>query len=916
MNTTSWQKRALQAMTVAAVLYWSLAIHQAFFSHPYRILGMAGFTVDLRDGGLVVIQVQKTDRQGSPGLGHQAGLQVGDRLQVLVDGRGGRWPLDGFLPFSRALRSLRLGEEWVLEVQRPLEGKAAAPVRVVLPAVTRADLFSAERTFNTILIYITPLLALAAAFIIGYAKPEDRIAFLASGMFICMANLVGVGSLLYPAGLREFAQIYAIVSGSLLVYLFLRFFLLFPSPSIIERKLPWLKRVFLAVALAEMAGALAATAFAWHSYAAQTRFQPVQRFFEPVLNWATLLMALTALASLVLNTVQARSKDERRRLLIILVGALTAVLSLLGYILFGMITGTYPLGLVITVVLLLACFPAAFIYAIVKHRVMGIRLILRRGIQYALVSKGFLLIEAVALFVVVGWVLGPSVERLLPGVRREALAVLLFFLVALMALGIRRINKRILPAIDRLFFRDAYNAQQVLSDLSRAVRQVATQPAALVQMVAEKISDSLYPDKVAIFLDPSALEPAPVGRPGPGGFRCFYRCVRPGNREPNGTIGGPCQELYLPDHSVTAKAVSAISPENPEPLDVYLDDPRSWAGGLVRREDPDDPAASERRLLERLNARLLVPLATREGILGFASLGEKLSEEPYTREDKQLLLTVAEQTAQALDYAHLIREVADQERLKRDIEIAKEVQQQMLPQALPRVATLEFTGTCLPARGVGGDYYDFISLPGGKLGIALGDISGKGVFAAMLMSSLHAMMHSNALKYGDRAAALMEDINRLMLDATQGQRFATFFYGVFDEATRDLTYVNAGHNYPMLFRPRERSAGKGSEILQGFELTRLEEGGTVLGFLAEAAYRQATVRLAPDDLLVIFSDGITEAKNEGDEEYGEERLAACAATGLGRAPADLMDHILRDVEAFSGPTPQYDDITLVVARVR
>ena len=903
-------------MTVAAVLYWSLAIHQAFFSDSFRILGMAGFTVDLRDGGLVVIQVQKTDRQGSPGLGHKAGLQVGDRLQVLVDGRGRRWPLDGFLPFSQALRSLRLGEEWTLEVLRPQEGNAVSPVRVVLPAVTRGDLFSAERTFKTMLVYFTPLLALAAAFIIGYAKPEDRIAFLASGMFICVANLVGVGSLLYPAGLREFAQIYAIVAGSLLVYLFLRFFLLFPSPSIIERKLPWLKRVFLAVVLTEMAGSLAATGFAWHSYAAQMRFQPVQRLLEPVLNWATLLMALTAIASLVLNTVQARSKDERRRLLIILVGALSAVLSLLGYILFGMITGTYPLGLVITVVLLIAGFPAAFIYAIVKHRVMGIRLILRRGIQYALVSKGFLLIEAVALFVVVGWVLGPSVERLLPGVRREALAVLLFFLVALMALGIRRINKRILPAIDRLFFRDAYNAQQVLSDLSRAVRQVATQPAALVQMMAEKISDSLYPDKVAIFLDPTALEPAAAGRPDRGGFRCFYRCVRPGNREPNGTIGGPCQELYLPGKSVTARTVSAISPENPEPLDVYLDDPRSWAGGLVRREDSDDPAASERLLLERLNARLLVPLATREGILGFASLGEKLSEEPYTREDKQLLLTVAEQAAQALDYAHLIREVADQERLKRDIEIAKEVQQQMLPQVLPRMATLEFSGTCRPARGVGGDYYDFIGLPGGKLGIALGDISGKGVFAAMLMSSLHAMMHSNALKYGDRAAALMEDINRLMLDATQGQRFATFFYGVFDEATRDLTYVNAGHNYPMLFRPRERSAGKGSEILQGFELTRLEEGGTVLGFLAEAAYRQATVRLGPDDLLVIFSDGITEAKNEGDEEYGEERLAACAATGLDCPPADLMDRILRDVEAFSGPTPQYDDITLVVARVR
>jgi sigma-B regulation protein RsbU (phosphoserine phosphatase) len=569
-----------------------------------------------------------------------------------------------------------------------------------------------------------------------------------------------------------------------------------------------------------------------------------------------------------------------------------------------MIAGAYPLGLVVTVVLLVACFPLAFIYAIVKHRVLGIRLIIRRGIQYALVSKGFLLLEAVALFVLVGWVLGPTVERLLPGVRREALAVLLFLLVALVALGIRKINKRILPAIDRLFFRDSYNAQQVLADLSRAVRQMATQPSALVQMVAEKISDSLYPDKVAIFLDPSALDPAPAGPRPAGGYRCFYRCVRPEHRDEASIGMGPCQDLYLPDQSVTARTLASQPPQNPEPLDVYLDDPRSWAGGLARREDPDGPGSLDRRVLERLNARLLVPLATRNGILGFASLGEKLSEEPYTREDKQLLLTVAEQTAQALDYAQLIREAADQERLKRDLEIAKEVQQQMLPQALPAVETLEFAGTCIPARGVGGDYYDFIGLPGGKLGIALGDISGKGVFAAMLMSSLHALMHSNALKFGDRAGALMEDINRLMLDATHGQRFATFFYGVYDPAARTLTYVNAGHNYPMLFR----SGGGGPE--------RLEEGGTVLGFLPDAAYRQETVALRPGDVLVIFSDGITEAQDGAEGEYGEERLAACAAARLGLPPGELMGAVLADVEAFAGAAPQHDDITLVVAKAR
>jgi sigma-B regulation protein RsbU (phosphoserine phosphatase) len=914
MNTSAWQKRALYTLTLAALLYWGLALHHVLFSHPSRIMGRAAFNVDLRGGGIAVVRVDPADRQGGPGLAHQAGLRSGDRLLALVNGRGERWVLDGFLPFGKAVRSLRLGEEWALEVLRPGPDGADEAVRVVMPAVSRAEVFSPERTLQIALLYVAPFLALAAALIIGYAKPGDRTAFLASAMFFCVANLVGVQVLLFPAGFREFAQFYAIFAGSLLVYLFLRFFLLFPSPSIVERKFPWLKRVFLGVALAQMAWTLVVTAAVWRSAAALNRLAPFDRVLERLFNWSLLAMALTGTASLVLNTLQARSKDERRRLLIIMVGVLTALAALLGYILYGEVVGPHPLGLVFTTVFLIACFPAAFIYAIVKHRVLGIRLIVRKGIRYALVSKGFLLLEAAALFVLVGWVLGPTVEGLLPGVRREALAVLLFFVVALMALGIRRINKRILPAIDRMFFRDAYNAQQVLSDLSRAVRQMATRPSDLVQMVAEKISDSLYPDKVAIFLDPTALDPVPMGRRR-GGYRCCYRCFRPGQRDADGILGGPCQDLYLPEDSVTARAMEAVRPEDPEPLDVFLDDPRSWAGALARREEAGGGEALDRRVLERLNARLLVPMATRDGVLGFALLGEKLSEEPYTREDKELLQTVAGQTAQALDYAQLIREVADQERLKRDIEIAREVQQQMLPQVLPRVATLEFAGTCVPARGIGGDYYDFIGLPGGKLGIALGDISGKGVFAAMLMSSLHAMMHSNALKFEERAAALMEDINRLMLDATQGQRFATFFYGVFDEASRTLTYVNAGHNYPMLFRPGEAGAG-GDGPLAGWELMRLEEGGTVLGVFPDAAYRQAVASLRPGDVLVVFSDGITEAHNAAGEEYGDGRLAARAASGLHGTPQGLVRHILADVEAFAGGVTQYDDITLVAAKVR
>ena len=152
----------------------------------------------------------------------------------------------------------------------------------------------------------------------------------------------------------------------------------------------------------------------------------------------------------------------------------------------------------------------------------------------------------------------------------------------------------------------------------------------------------------------------------------------------------------------------------------------------------------ERLFLESMRARLIVPLATHDHVLGFLSLGEKLSEEPYSREDKELLMAVAEQMAIALDYAYLVGQAAEQERLRREIEIAKQVQLQLFPQTQPRMRTIEYSAVCRPAREVGGDYYDFLQLDGDNLCLALGDISGKGLSASLLMASLQALMRSQA----------------------------------------------------------------------------------------------------------------------------------------------------------------------------
>jgi hypothetical protein len=167
----------------------------------------------------------------------------------------------------------------------------------------------------------------------------------------------------------------------------------------------------------------------------------------------------------------------------------------------------------------------------------------------------------------------------------------------------------------------------------------------------------------------------------------------------------PSAPYVVPADSFLVRAIEKAASDETGALDVFLNDPKSWAAPLMR-PNISEPLLRDRRILEESRVRLIIPLATHDQVLGFLALGERLSEEPYSREDKRLLLTVAEQTAIALDYAHLIGQVAEQELLKRDIAIAKQVQAQLFPQSLPDMPSLECTAVCRPAREVGGDYYD------------------------------------------------------------------------------------------------------------------------------------------------------------------------------------------------------------------
>ncbi len=225
---------------------------------------------------------------------------------------------------------------------------------------------------------------------------------------------------------------------------------------------------------------------------------------------------------------------------------------------------------------------------------------------------------------------------------------------------------------------------------------------------------------------------------------------------------------------------------------------------------------------------------------------------------------------------------------------------------MPRLAGATIAGHCRPAQGVGGDYYDVFDLPDGRTGIAIGDVSGKGISAALLMASLRASLRGVTLDSPRDFANLMDKVNRLVFEASASNRYATFFFAAFDPATRRLDCVNAGHNPPILLR---KGPNGNTEVL------RLEADGPVVGLLPLAPYTEQSVTLASGDLLLLFTDGISEAMTHDDEEWGEERLIASAGRIMDKEAHEILHEIFEDADAFTAGAPQHDDMTLLVLKL-
>jgi sigma-B regulation protein RsbU (phosphoserine phosphatase) len=561
-----------------------------------------------------------------------------------------------------------------------------------------------------------------------------------------------------------------------------------------------------------------------------------------------------------------KTADERRRLKLLYVGS-TIALTPLFLIVMLQLTPLKEWAksewVLFPALLALFAFPVTLAYVIVVEKAMTLGVALRQGLQYTLARGGVRVLTVIAVFSIVlvtVWLLNA------PGVRVVNQIAIIGVMVGI-AVRLRQLADAVRRWVDRRFFREAVNTEKVLRELGDNVRQIVeTQP--LLETVSGTISTALHVPRVAVMM------------------------LRDGFFTPAHALGYGASGLHL-QFQKSSPVAEKLSKSH-EPLRVSLARTEPWVDGQ----------------LNELGTELLLPLSVKDRLLGFVSLGPKLSEEPYTPTDVALLESVASQTGLALENSRLTEavanEVANRERLNRELEIAREVQQRLFPQSGPQIAGLVYAGKCRPASSVGGDYYDFVEMSDGRLGIAIGDISGKGIPAALLMASLQASLRGLAIANPPELSRLMENLNRLIYDASPSNRYATFFYGVYNSESREFMYVNGGHNPPMIFRG---ASGDQCDVL------RLEEGGPVVGLFGPATYAQGIVFLQPGDTMVLFTDGVSEAMNNEEEEFDEERLIAAVRSGAGMNPSDLIDHVMVDCDAFAAGAPQHDDMTLVVVKV-
>jgi len=510
--------------------------------------------------------------------------------------------------------------------------------------------------------------------------------------------------------------------------------------------------------------------------------------------------------------------------------------------------------------LLIIGIPPAFGYSIVKYRLMDFTVIVKRSLMYGLITAA---IAAIYLGVVFG--LGSLLGNILGETDNQLLTLLAFIVIALM---FDPLKQRVQRGIDKLFYRERYNYQKALLEFSHELPRLINLEQ-ILSSVVNRIAGTMHVDKVS------------VGLCGSGD-------------------GGGCSVLSqnIPEELSTFSSreggVIELLKSTRTPFSVaHLDED-------IRITDEED-----RSKLVKSGIELIVPMFLQNRMIGAINVGPKMSGSVYSQEDMDLLSTVASQAAIAIENARLHRSEVDKQKIAEQLKIAQRIQQGLLPKDNPLIERLDIAGISIPAMTVGGDYYDYIELPGNRLLVAVGDVSGKGVSAALYMAKVQGMIRFAAQLY-ESPRAMLSSVNRLIYEGIERNSFITMILALFDMNTGTVTVCRAGHTQPLV----DLNGEMGFMGSDGMGLG-LEPGEVFDRSLEEKVYR-----LRENGLLLLYSDGLTEAMDGEMNEFGEERMYAMVKNAAHASSVELQNLLIQAVERHRNGAEQNDDITLVVIRIR
>jgi phosphoserine phosphatase RsbU/P len=588
--------------------------------------------------------------------------------------------------------------------------------------------------------------------------------------------------------------------------------------------------------------------------------QTVPAFVAGVINLTPAVFFFGGLIIFAVNYFRSVERSRRKQVRPVFVSVLIGVLAFVYSIVLQQsnqfVIFTHPILLLPTFLLLL--LPISFGYSIFKYRLMDIDFVIKRSLLYAMVTA-----MLAGLYLLLVYLIGQGMSYAM-GIEDNQLGSLVAFVI--LAFAFDPVKRKAQDWIDRVFYQERYNYQKALLEFSQELPTKIHLDQILSSMIS-RISTTMHVEKVAVvlcddvegcFSSTQHIEPSDCGF----------------GREPDGL-------LALLRMSRVAHSFALLATE-PDLFTINT---------------------ADKERLVRAGVVLCVPMFMQGRLIGTINVGPKMSGKIYSQEDIDLLSTVGGQAAIAIENARLHESEIEKKRIEEELALARKIQQGLLPTEHPPVKGLDISGVSIPALTVGGDYFDYIPLGANKLLVVVGDVSGKGMSAALYMSKIQGMIQIIAPMYHDPKEILIQ-VNRRIYESLERRSFITMILALFDMETKEVRICRAGHNKALIGVNGTLEYLKGGGIGLGLER----------GPVFEQELEEVRRPLNSNSIFVFYSDGLTEAMNEGLSQFGEEAVFEIVRQKRSLGAQDLQRTILKSVENFRGGAEQNDDLTVVVVK--